>query len=85
MTEKNNRRSLIEETILKTAIVYDSIIRMEEKGGKIIPLEDFIKTVLRQSEKYQIKFTQKEINFIIFQFCLNGFIFRPKEGYIHRI
>lgn len=71
-------------TIIKTAIVFDSILNLEREIGILLPLEDLIKNIKDDAKRYNEKLKVKEIKEILKILLLTGIIFYPKKDYVER-
>jgi DNA-binding HxlR family transcriptional regulator len=72
----------IESGIIKTSIIFDSLIRLEGKFGLLIPLDELLKRVKNELKEQKIKITNKEIKEILNKLANLGAIIRPKPNYI---
>lgn len=70
--------------ILKTTIVFDNIIKLENKEGLLIIEEHLIPQTLDDGKRYLLKINKKEIKNIINVMLTSGLLITPKKGYLKR-
>ncbi len=71
--------------VLKTAIVFDGIINLENKLGILLPEDQLIKQIRDDAKRYNEKIKVEEIKEILHTMLLAGIIFYPRKNFIERI
>lgn len=74
MTSRNNN-------LKKILFVYESLLRLEQKIGILIPLEYIEKELI----KSKFKFTKKEIKGILTKLLIMGTVFYPRKDFVARV
>jgi hypothetical protein len=81
---KNNKFSK-KDIVLKTSIIFDSILNLENKIGILLPQKDLLKQIKEDAKRYNEKISIAEAKEIIYIMLLTGVVFYPKKNYVTRI
>lgn len=74
-----------EKEIIKVVLICDIIHKMEGNTGKLIPLRDLIKEVIKDFKIRRIKTNEKEIREILNYLLSSVYLYSPRGDYIQKV
>ena len=82
---KLSKKEVSEARVLeKPFLVYEDILRCEDKLGKFLPREFLEEFVAKQNKKRKLKVSKKELDKIFDTLLSAGVIFYPRGGFVQR-